>query len=127
MSSHRQQPYEKRNKPPSPTGSVRSVATKASTRSRMSGVTNMIKDKIRASNNKLKEKLEGAKSKWAEETIESSQKTQDGVQHIASSPNNPFVEIKDNNESTHSSPESLEGDYVPGRKFMDDNETPPSC
>lgn len=92
----------------------------------MSGVTNMIKDKIRASNNKLKEKLEGAKSKWAEETIESSQKTQDGVQHIASSPNNPFVEIKDNNESTHSSPESLEGDYVPGRKFMDDNETPPS-
>ncbi|KAF7760454.1 hypothetical protein Agabi119p4_11130 [Agaricus bisporus var. burnettii] len=129
MSIHRQQLYERRNKPSLPTGSVRSVATKASTKSRLSGIANMFKDKIRASNKSFRQKIESAKeSKWAEEEVESSQKTQDGIPHIATSPNNPFLKIEEDTQSTHSSPESLEGDCAYGGQSLagDDNDLPPS-
>ncbi|EKM74029.1 hypothetical protein AGABI1DRAFT_95919, partial [Agaricus bisporus var. burnettii JB137-S8] len=126
MSNYRQQPYERRSKPPSPTGSVRSVATKASTKSRMSGVTGMLKDKYQATKSSFQRKIESAKqNRWAEE-VESSQKTQDGIPHLVSSPNNPFLEIEEDTQSVISTSESLEEDIKCQRHSDDDDALPPS-
>ncbi|KAF7761987.1 hypothetical protein Agabi119p4_9979 [Agaricus bisporus var. burnettii] len=126
MSNYRQQPYERRSKPPSPTGSVRSVATKASTKSRMSGVTGMLKDKYQATKSSFQRKIESAKqNRWAEE-VESSQKTQDGIPHLVSSPNNPFLEIEEDTQSVISNSESLEEDIKCQRHSDDDDALPPS-
>ncbi|EKM74599.1 hypothetical protein AGABI1DRAFT_133078 [Agaricus bisporus var. burnettii JB137-S8] len=128
MSNYRQQPYEKRSKQPSPTGSVCSIATKASTKSRMSAVTSMIKDKYQTTKSNFKQKIEDAKqNRWAEE-VESSQKTQDGIPHLVSSSNNPFLEIEEDTQSVISTSESLEEDIKCGRHCDDDDNDalPPS-
>ncbi|EKM74510.1 hypothetical protein AGABI1DRAFT_133178 [Agaricus bisporus var. burnettii JB137-S8] len=94
----------------------------------MSGVTSMLKDKFQASKNSFKQKIESAKqSRWADE-VESSQKTQDGIPHLASSPNNPFLEIEEDTQSVISTSESLEEDIKCGRHGNDnDNDAlPPS-
>ncbi|KAF7762000.1 hypothetical protein Agabi119p4_9992 [Agaricus bisporus var. burnettii] len=93
----------------------------------MSGVTSMLKDKFQASKNSFKQKIESAKqSRWADE-VESSQKTQDGIPHLVSSPNNPFLEIEEDTQSVISTSESLEEDIKYGRHNEDDdNVLPPS-
>ncbi|KAF7762620.1 hypothetical protein Agabi119p4_9213 [Agaricus bisporus var. burnettii] len=93
----------------------------------MSGITNMLKDKLQASKNSFRQKIESVRqNRWAEE-VESSQKTQDGVPHLISSPNNLFLDIEEDNQSTHSS-ESLVEDIGNrrARDINDDDCLPPS-
>lgn len=107
-------------------GSVRSVTTKASTKSRMSGFEKVLKDTRTAFQESLRDLRDGRKEgkmNWADE-VESSQKTQDGVVDPDTSGGNSYIPaafIPDDDDDKSSVAESMNSD-----KSTRDDEVPPS-